>query len=144
MLKRLVSLCCLSLLFACAEHKPSPLQMAGDAEASGYFADASHCFDSTMHKEQIKLNVGGNNVLSSPSAVTPITIDLPSTYDADAFQACIKDLGYVLPKVDAQAFLMETKRCLDESSGSPTPQNAYAECIRQGHIEVELIGDKKK
>jgi hypothetical protein len=138
MLKTFLLLLCLALLTACSGHLPWQQTDTGE---SGYFADAAKCYESTMHKEQIKLNVGGNSY-PSPSIVTPIVIDLPSVYDADAFQTCIIDLGYAPPKVDPHTYLTETKNCLDQARGTANPNEAYTACIRSGHIEVELIGEK--
>ncbi len=138
MQKSLVVLPCLLLLVACAGQAPQRNAKNNDA---GYFADASQCFDSTMHKQQIQLNVGGNSY-PSPSIVTPINIDLPSVPDADAYSHCMTDLGYVPPKVDARAYLQTSQTCLDQTRGAANYNEAYADCIRKGGIAVDLFDAK--
>ncbi len=126
------------LLVACAGTEPQRNTKTDDAS---YFADASQCFESTMHKQQIQLNMGGNSY-PSPSIITPITIDLPLVPDAEAYSYCMANLGYVPPKADPQAYLQESQTCLDQARGAANHNQAYADCIRKGGIAVDLIHSK--
>lgn len=138
--KKIIAVLCLLLLQACASH---PAQRSEDESDRVFFADASQCYESTAHKQQIQLNVGGNNTQTAPSVVTPINIELPSAPDADAYNNCMVGLGHRVPKVSAAAYLQASQSCLEQSRGADNPNEAYAACIRHGSLQVESIGNRQ-
>ena len=54
--------------------------------------------------------------------------------------------GHKEPKVDADpsVYLELSRRCLDEARGSDNTNDAYANCVRNGEISVDVIENKKE
>ncbi len=75
----------------------------------------------------------------------PITIDIPITYDAGAFKNCMLYAGHSEPKVDADptAYLEISRRCLDQARGEDNTNEAYANCVRNGDLTVDVIDSRK-
>lgn len=109
---------------------------------SRYFADASECYETAHRKEKVNVMMSGNT--DHPFAF-PITIDIPITYDAGAYKNCMIYAGHAEPKVDADptAYLEISKRCLDQARGEENANDAYANCIRNGDLTVDVIESKK-
>ncbi len=109
---------------------------------SHYFADATECYQTAQRKEKVNVMMSGN---TEHSFAFPITIDIPITYDAGAYKNCMIYAGHKEPKVDADptAYLEISRRCLDQARGEEDANDAYANCVRNGDITVDVIHPKK-
>jgi hypothetical protein len=111
---------------------------------SRYYADANECYQTANRKEKVNVMLSGNK---EHSFAFPITIDIPITYDAGAFKNCMIYAGHKEPKVetaDPTAYLELSRRCLDEARGEANTNEAYANCIKNGDISVDVIDTKKE
>jgi hypothetical protein len=139
MVKRSVILLSLLTLQACGEFLTKADKANDD---SRYFADAYDCYRTAQKKEQISVMMSGNK---DHSFAFPITIDIPITYDAGAFTNCMIYAGHAAPKVEADptAYLELSRRCLDEARGEDNTNDAYANCVKNGDITVDVIHSNK-
>lgn len=53
--------------------------------------------------------------------------------------------GHSEPKVDADptAYLEISRRCLDQARGEDNTNDAYASCVRNGDLTVDVIDSRK-
>lgn len=128
MLKFAAILSSLLILPACSGHS---VKQTGNIENAGYFADATDCLKLSKRSESVKVPTGG----------TMSTIDIPTVYDANYFGACMKYADHPSPTapVDLEPYLKISHDCLQDAHHSPSPDNAYAECIKRSKIEVETL-----
>jgi hypothetical protein len=96
---------------------------------AGYFSDASSCFQSSMHKESVKV----------PTAGTMTIIDVPVGSDANAFGLCMEQAGHPHTPANPDDYLQVSRTCLQQARESLTPDDTYARCVRHGKITVETI-----
>lgn len=129
MIKAFPFFLCLPLITACLSTSGGQ----GASEFEGYFTDATECYQTSIHKEQVKVQTG--------KAVT--VIDIPTVHNAGAFSNCMARAGHTPPKVNPQAYLEMSSRCLNEARGTEQPDEAYARCIRAGTLRIEPILDEK-
>jgi len=107
-----------------------------------YFADATECYQTAQRKEKVNVMMSGN---TQHSFAFPITIDIPITYDAGAYKNCMIYAGHKEPKIDADptAYLEISRRCLDQAKGEDNANEAYANCVKNGDLTVDVIHSKK-
>lgn len=106
-----------------------------DTDDTGYFADASTCFQSSMRKESVKV----------PTARTMTVIEVPVGNNANDFGLCMEQAGHPITQANPDAYLDVARTCLQQARGSSNPDEAYAACVRHGKITVEAImPDKSK
>lgn len=131
-------LLCLITLQACSDRFLSK----GD-DNSRYFADATECYQTAHRKEKVSVMMSGN---TQHSFAYPITVDIPIAYDAGAFKNCMIYSGHKEPKIDADpaAYLEISRRCLDQAKGEQDVNDAYANCVRNGDITVDVIHPNKR
>ncbi len=118
----------LSLITACATTHKEP----GAAEFEGYFTDAANCYQTSIHREQVKVQTGK----------TMTVVDIPISHNAGAFSNCMIRAGHTTPKVSPQEYLEMSSRCLNEARGTANPDEVYGLCIRAGALGVEIIDEK--
>jgi len=128
MLKLAAILPFLLILPACSG--PSAKQ-AGNLENAGYFADATDCLNLSRRSEPVKVPTGG----------TMTTIDIPIAYDANYFSSCMKYADHPSPSstADFASYLKASQDCLQNARSSANPDKAYAECVQNSNIEVEIL-----
>ena len=127
-------------LQACSDRLLSEGDKAKDN--NHYFADATECYQTAQRKEKVNVMMSGN---TQHSFAFPITIDIPITYDAGAYKNCMIYAGHKEPKIDADptAYLEISRRCLDQAKGEDNANDAYANCVKNGDLTVDVIHSKK-
>jgi hypothetical protein len=100
-----------------------------------YFADASDCFRSSERKQVIKVPMTGRQ----STATAAIEIALPMGMDDKAFSFCMEQQGHPPAKVDLSEYLSVSRSCMEEARNSPTPSEAYAQCVRHGGVTIETL-----
>ncbi len=86
---------------------------------SGYFADATSCFQSSGRKEYIKV----------PTAGTMTLVEVPIDTDAGNFSLCMRQAGHLATQAEPNAYLELSRSCLQQARGSSKPDAAYFGCI---------------
>ena len=121
------------LLAGCAHTESPPPDSRNIVEMQdyylGYFADASQCSAAAMRHETI--------LLPSPSAAG--SIDIPLGYDADKFLACMEYIGRPVARADTSKYLQVSTDCLNVARYADHPDAAYANCIKQSDLEIEVL-----
>lgn len=120
----------LVVLPACT-HSELSIPDASDANR-GYFADALNCRQSALRVEAIKV----------PTAHSMSVIEVPTTYDAGKFVACMTYAGRPVSRVDLSDYLTISSACLNEARNLANSDDAYADCIQRSRLNVEIIPDK--
>ena len=126
------------LLQACAGSFPKH-----GSEDEEYFSDASDCYRTSERKQTITIPVTGqqSNALGSvqSNASAGIEVVIPMGMDAKGFSFCMEQQGHPPAKVDANEYLNVSRSCMEEARHSPTPNEAYTQCVRHGKITIEPL-----
>lgn len=139
MLKFSVLSMALFMLLACSDMLTKSDKEINDDR---YFADASECYRTSQKKEKVNVMMSGNK---DHGFAFPITIDIPVTYDAGAFKNCMIYAGHKAPSLEADptAYMEISRRCMDQARGEENTNEAYAYCVQNGDITVDVIESKK-
>lgn len=102
-----------------------------DPDSSGYFTDATECYQQSMQTQKIKV----------PTGLAMTVVEVPMNSAAGKFSACMQYAGHRSLTVDTETYMKVSRDCMLEARDSVNSNDIYVDCVRNGGIDVEVISE---